>query len=152
MKPFLLFLTAIVLLILTGWALMNFVFLSDEERIERAIERGRRSVENGSIFTLRSLFAEDVYSDSSGRSLDEILGSLQCLFNDTANRKIHILGSTIHVSGDIAEAEVRFVFLCKSKNLILDRFLSTNDSDARTVRIAFIKKNGKWKISRTDHT
>ncbi|MEW6233761.1 MAG: hypothetical protein AB1656_00100 [Candidatus Omnitrophota bacterium] len=150
MKPFLIFLFAIVLLILTGWVLLNFVFLSEEERIERVIEKGRRSVENGSIFSLRNLFTED-YSDSSGQSLDEIMGSAQCMFSDTANRKIHIAGSSIRASGDKAEAEVRYVFHCQSKNSFIDHYLSANNSDVRTVRIVFVKNSRRWKICHTDH-
>ncbi len=152
MKSFLIFLTAILFVILTTWVLMTYILISEEERIERTIERGRRAVEKGSIFTLQNLLAAN-YSDSSGMSREEITGALHNLFRETSERQINII--TCHISIDetkqTAQASVKYTFQFQSSSNLMHHYLSKPSNTTRQVQIHLQKIGGRWKITQTLH-
>lgn len=152
MKSFFIFLTAILLVILTTWVLMSYVLISEEERIERTIERGRRAVENGSIFTLQNLLATN-YSDSSGMSREEITGALHNLFRETSDRQINIINCDVSIEENkqAAQASVKYTFQFQSSSNLMHHYLSKPSNTTRHVQIRLQKIDDRWKIVQTLH-
>ena len=100
MKSALLFVVTLAVFILVGWMNARLWFVSDEQRIHRLIERGRLSLENGSILSFHTILSE-AYQDRRGADRTIALQYLNQFFEETKNRKFQLHHLVIHLDGDL---------------------------------------------------
>lgn len=145
MKNALSFIGLILLAAFTGWILMTYVFVSDEERILRIIEKGRRAVESGSTLSLNSLLSAD-YLHEGRIDKRTAIGGLRRLFQETDDRRIQLIGSDVSVDGDQASAIVEFTFDAEG-NANFPPGVSPGGSESRRIELEFERSRNRWRIS-----
>lgn len=150
MKLFWSLVLLIAVSILTAWYLTNYVYISDEERVLRAIERGRLAVESGTVTAISGLLAPD-YSHAGGLDRSMVTRALYQFFNDTEDRTIQIVNSDIQINNDIANATIRFYFdaVFKSPNPMFEQLSQNAQNDLYEINVQFIKNNSDWKVLKT---
>ncbi len=150
MKTFFSFVGGILFIAVTTWFLLTYVLLSEEEKIERLIEKARYSVENGSSFSLAELLSPS-YQHENGMDSSEVLASLNELYQQTKNRRIHILNTVIQVNRDEAETKVTFLFTGQTlySPPALKSILSSDSEKSQEAWITFRREQNSWKIYRT---
>lgn len=147
MRSFFVFMGCILTGIFTLWFLMAFVFLTEEERLFRVIEKGRRCVENGSVISLSNILATD-YAHEGGIDRRTALGAMRQLFQDTKNRRIQLLDHQVRVDGERASARVEFTVIAdKIGNRPRDPSGLFLGDDVRTIELDFRKEKGRWRVS-----
>ncbi len=139
-------LVAIILLHAVGfYVLYTYVLISDETRIRRVIEKGRKAIEEESLLTAATLIADN-YRDEYGQDRGTVLGGLRSLFQSTENLQIDIHSTEITVDNEDAEAVVTFSLSGEHgghsfRDIAPDR--KTGGS------VYFAKGDGGWKVAGT---
>lgn len=147
MKRFFVFLGCILTGVVVVWFLMNYVFLTEEERISRLIEKGRRCVENGSVIALGNILTTD-YTHEGGIDKRTALGAMRQLFQDTTGRSLQILARRIQIDGERANATVDFTVMAdKIGNRPRDPGGLFLGDDVKTIELSFRKDKGRWRMS-----
>lgn len=67
-----------------AWYMLSYVLISDEGKIERVIEQGRRAVESGSIYTLERVLAPNYQHGGMDRAT--VLRLMRQLTNEQIGR------------------------------------------------------------------
>ncbi len=150
MKGFCLLVGGIILFAVTVWFLITYVLITDEQKIQRVIEKAQYSVENGSIYSFANLFA-DHYRHENLLDKSEVLGILNDLFQQTTERHIQVLSTSIQVHQDQAEASVRFLFTGQASHShpIYQDLLTDASRANQEVNILFVREHRSWKILKT---
>lgn len=147
MRAFFALVAAVLLFVLTGWVLMNYVFITDEQRIERLIEKGRAAVENGSILTLTGLL-DSQYTHESRLDRATVLRALQNMFQNSEERRVHFLNRDIAVEGQTATAQIRFVFDAEAQpNQFSAPGAMQALGSAQEMTLRLSKEDGGWAIT-----
>ncbi|MDP8245363.1 MAG: hypothetical protein P9L94_14860 [Candidatus Hinthialibacter antarcticus] len=147
MRSFFVFMGCILTGILIVWFLMTFVLLTEEERILRVIEKGRRCVENGSVISLSNILTSD-YAHEGGIDRRTALGAMRQLFQDTNNRRIQLVDREVRIDGERASAWVEFTVIAdKIGNRPRDPSGLFSGDDVRTIEIELRKEKGRWRVS-----
>jgi hypothetical protein len=125
---------------------------SEEERVMRVLESGRRSVEAGSIFTLNNLLAAN-YRDSSGLDRQMVLGVLKDLFDQTKTRAVIFGPVQIELEDEHATANVQFFFDAQltDAHSKYQRHLSESRDDMQSIEVLLQKRKRGWEIVETRH-
>ncbi len=129
--------------------LFTNVFISDETRVLRTIERGRQAVIDGSILTLSGLLTP-TYQDSSGMDRSMVLAALRRFFQETANRQVNVHDISVQISGERADVHIEFTLRTGEKNTASLQSSSLN-AVSYSIRAVLIKEDGNWLIDRTVH-
>ena len=150
MKAFWVFVGGMVAVSFLVWCLLTYGLISDEERIQRLIEQGSRGVESGSLFVLSNLLAAD-YQHEGGLGKAEVLGALRSLFENTRNRRVHVLRCLEKVEKNRADSEVTFWFSAQSQlsPAIPQEWLDLTGREKQTVHLNLVKEGRSWKITRS---
>ncbi|MBN2329625.1 MAG: nuclear transport factor 2 family protein [Candidatus Omnitrophica bacterium] len=150
MKGFFSLIGGILVLAVTAWFLLTYVLISDEQKIQRVIEKARCSVESGSLLSLASLFTLD-YRHENGMGREDVLAGLRELFQQTDDRRVRVLRSIVDVRDDRAEASVTFIFSGKAPHAHpgFEDLLSNSTSETQDVQITFQRDGRSWKIHQT---
>jgi len=150
MKIFSSFVGGVLIIAISTWFLLTYVLLSEEEKIERLIEKARYSVENGSALSLGVLLSPS-YQHENGMDASEVLASLNELYQQTKNRRIHLLNVSIQVNHDEADAKVKFLITGQSlySHPVLKSIFSNDSEKSQEARIALRREKNSWKIYRT---
>lgn len=151
MKNFVSFLICILVLAFTAWYLLEHVFITEETRIQRVIEKGKRSIQGGSYWTIPDMLTAD-YRDRSGLEKEGVLYAIKSLIDQTSERQIHILRTEIEIQSDReALATVRFLFFAQIKtgNTAFRTLLTETADEAKIAQIRLKKEKNKWKIAST---
>lgn len=150
MKIFSSFVGSVLIIAISTWFLLTYVLLSEEEKIERLIEKARYSVENGSALSLGVLLSPS-YQHENGMDSSEILASFNELYQQTKNRRIHVLNVSIQVNHDEAEAKVAFLFTSQTlySHPVLKSILSHDSEKSQEAWITLRREQKSWKIYRT---
>jgi len=141
-KRILISIPVLLTIILSFYVLFHFVFIGDETRIQRQIEKGRIAVEKENLFGLAGLIS-DKYRGSVGAEKSELLGYVHQLFQMSDNIKIKIHSIEIHV--DNAEAEVVVQF-SMTGTLDGNDFSGVWSGDTEQIGLRFLKENGAWRV------
>lgn len=141
MKNVLSFISLLTVLIFTTWYLFTYVLISDEDRVQRIIYKGKNSIETGSILSLPDLFAPS-YTDKSGADKAMVLRALYSMMDETENRSIQITRIDVDVDQEIATVNLncQFDFDTESHSL-MGRYYKQSK-----IRIELQKIKGRWKI------
>jgi hypothetical protein len=146
-------LSSVVFMAVLVWFLFAYVFVSENQRILKSLEKGRLAVQNGSILSLGGLLAPD-YVDSSGMDKAMALRALADFFQSTTDRQIVFTDVSIEVNEDRAQALVAFVF--KAKGNTNDRWLnsmySSSEANPIKIEVTLIQEGRRWFILRTAHS
>ncbi len=150
MKVFFTFVCGMLGIAVISWFMLTYVLVSDEQRVERTIEKARRCVENGSLIRFASMLADD-YHHENGLGRDEVLGSLKELFQQTSDIRIRLISTSTTVDGSMAQSTVRFLFAAKSihKYPYIQSLLSDASKESKAIHITFVKQGRSWEIQRT---
>ncbi|MGC9326531.1 MAG: nuclear transport factor 2 family protein [Candidatus Hinthialibacter sp.] len=150
MKGFASLIGGILFLAAVSWFLLTYVLISEEQKIERVIEKARCSVESGSLLSLAPLFSPD-YRHENGMGREDVLAGLRELFQQTKDRRVRVLRSAIDVQDDNAEASVTFIFSAKTPHahLSFEDLLSDSMSNTKAIQITFQRDGRSWKIHQT---
>lgn len=145
MKNVLSFISLLAVLIITAWYMFNYVLISDEDRVQRIIYKGKNSIETGSILSLPDLFAPN-YTDKSGADKAMVLRALYSMMDETENRSIHITRIEVVVEHETATVilNCQFDFDTESHSL-MDRYFKQSK-----IRIELQKIKDRWKIVYTE--
>lgn len=147
MRSFFVFMGCILSAIFIAWFLMTYVFLSDEERILRVIEKGRRCIESGSVISLGNILTAD-YTHEGGVDRRMALGAMRQLFEDTNQRSIQLIDNQIRIDGERASARVEFTVTAnKIGNRPRDPSGLFSSGDVKTIELDLRKEKGRWRVS-----
>jgi len=148
MKAFWTLVGSILVLVVVSWYLLNYVFISEEQRILRVIEKARLSVESGSIFSLNNVLSSK-YQHANGADRAIVLRGLQQMFNETENREILLGSINIDINGDQANALVHFSFDAKlsNNNSFYQRYIKSEQMNK--IYVGFLKEQQGWLIVHT---
>lgn len=151
MKQVCIFVCGVFLFAVMVWVLLTYILISDETRIQRAIEKGRLCIEEGSILPFGNLLSAQ-YQDVSGADRAIAMQVLKSLFDETRERKIHLISVNVRIDGDKADAVVqyRFQFKGKSSSPQLQRLIDEASQETQSMRVQFQKEKKTWRIVHTD--
>ena len=132
------------------WWLQSYIWVTEEQKIHKIIEKSRLKLEQGSIYYFTDLLASG-YRDSRGMDKTETLGILQSFFNKTKNRDIRFSNYDVAVHGE--EAVVYLVVTLRIVNKDEIAFLQNFDPEAllrpMRIKIVFGKIADQWKLVQT---
>lgn len=123
------------------YMLVMHVFISDETRIERQIQKGRKALENEAILSIASLVAED-YRDEYGHDRAELLAGLRSFFQTADELQIDITRIRVSVGKLEAEALVQFTISVVDGQ----RLDAVGYGGAGTAWLRFSKQAGSWQV------
>ncbi len=150
MKSFWMFVGCILVLLVVAWYLTNYVFISEEQKIYRLIEKGRLGVESGSVFSLNNILAAN-YQHANGADRALVIRGLQQLFQETKERSIQLGSIQIEIQDGRATGRVRFSFDAQltAPNSRYQKYITNNQM--HELRVEFVKNKNGWEILRTDY-
>lgn len=153
MKAFWSFVGFLIIVLLCAWFLSQYVWLTEEERVLRVLEKGRRAVEAGSVYSVSSIL-DGKYMDASGLDRASVLRVLQDFFNDTEQRKVRFGLMNIQIEGNQAQVDISFQLQAQLENRFspYQRHLSEAERDMKKLRVTLIKERKNWLITHTDHS
>lgn len=150
MKNVLVFIAVLAALIVGFWWAANTWLLTDGQKIERVIEKGRRGMECGSIFAVRGVLASN-YQNEEGLDAAMTLRALADFFQNTENRSIAVNHSAIDVEEGTgrASATVAATVRCDAGGGAAGFLGPGTGRIERTlrVRLELTEETGGWKIS-----
>ncbi|MBI1390700.1 MAG: hypothetical protein GC154_19900 [bacterium] len=147
MRGFFYFIGLIVACVLLAWFLMNFVLLSDKDRVDRLIERGRRAVESGSILTLSGVLAPE-YLHAGGVDRRTVLGAMQDFFSRTTDRQVRLISSRVEIEGARARATIEFTAHAESNGAEVPLpGLRGNEDSIYVMSLELSKESSRWRIT-----
>ncbi|MFH1741816.1 MAG: hypothetical protein ABIH23_22660 [bacterium] len=135
----------ILIIALIIYVLIHYVFISEETRIERQIEKGRKAVENESILSISSLISEN-YRGEFGQDRSEFFALIHQFFQHVENSKINIVSREIDVIGNEAVVSVHFTL---SGTINGQPFTGLEAEQMDKIRLRFVKQDGSWKVVET---
>ena len=118
------------------------VFISEEARIEKQIQRGRKAIEDESILTIALMVAED-YRDESGNDRSTLLAQVRHFFQVADNLKLGIRSVNVTVADSEAEALIRFTI---SGMLSGESFAGLGSTGPESARLRFSRRSGSWQV------
>ncbi|HQO33538.1 MAG TPA: hypothetical protein PLG59_02685 [bacterium] len=142
MKRILISILVLLLIVLSFYVLFHFVFISDETRIQRRIEKGRAAIEKENLLTLAGLVSEK-YRGNVGTEKSELLGNLHQLFQMSENIRIQVHSTEIRVNGTEADVSVRFTM---SGTLDGKDFSGVQSGETETIGLRFAKEDRAWRV------
>ncbi len=128
------------------WQAWEWVFVTDEMRIQRQISVMAGAVEKGDLVRLSNALASD-YSDDWGLDKSTLLGAVHSYRTQYDPVFIHISDLTVTVDPDHQKAQA--VFIAK---IIAKARGSVSDSEAREdrFRLYFRKNDSVWELIRAE--
>ncbi len=118
------------------------VFISEETKVKKQIERGRKALQNESFLTISSLIDVD-YRDRDGRTREELLAAVRSFFQQADDLDIKIISERVMVEDSHAEAYVRFTVSATIDGV---RFQSIDREGYSEIWLRLSKKQGSWKL------
>ena len=142
MKSLVVGIATALLLAVIAYVLLAHVFISEETRIERQIQRGRKAIEDEAILTIASLVAVD-YRDDQGHDRSALLAGLRSFFQTVDEVLIGITSMRVTVTDSRAEVSIQFRI---SGTLDSERFSGLGSRETETVQLRFSKRAGSWQL------
>ncbi len=128
------------------WRAYQWLFVTDEMRIQRQISVMAGAVEKGDLVRLSNALASD-YSDDWGLDKSTLLGAVHSYRTQYDPVFIHISDLTVTVDPDHQKAQAVFIakILAKARG-------SVSDSEAREdrFRLYFRKNDSLWELIRAE--
>ncbi len=134
-----------VLLAFLGY---SFFFASDETRIARTIEKGRRAFEKEQLLRMLSFISSD-YRDEYGYEKSSLLGSMRTFFSEHNDIQVKILKMEITVTPEDGVAVVNLL-LAFGGDVVDERFQgrALHQEEGTSVRIDMKKEGRAWRVVR----
>lgn len=134
-----------VVLAALGWFLWQRVFVTEEQRIHRALASMEQGVETGNLFKLDAGIAQD-YADDFGFDKAALIGAVRSFRAQYDEIFIHISDLTITIeSEDKASATLIAKVLAKAKGALAESELRTD-----RFRLTFRKTEQGWQMTRAE--
>ena len=136
--------------------LFHYVWISDEERVRRLIDRGVEATEDRSIYRVGNLLAFD-YSDAMSLDRNGILAVARDLFQTFDKIQVEIKDlkfdqpPELSDDGQVKTARVRIrcsVILHQSPSMM--KVIDDNPAQRQFVVIQVVKKNSRWLVQRIE--
>lgn len=136
-----------VLAVLTGVMLYGLFFVSEETRIARAVEKGRRAFVEERLLTMAGLISSR-YEDRYGYDKATLIQAMRVFFREHGDIRAEIDRMGIEVTGEteaVVELQIRF-----SGDLDSESFhgVGLARPEGVGVRISMDKQGRSWKVVR----
>ena len=131
----------LVLGIVLSWWIWQRFFVSDEQRIHRAITSMERAVETGNLFRLEDGIAQE-YADGFGFDKSTLLGVVRAFRSQHDGVFIHLSEMTITVQDGEGQAAFIAKILVRKKGALAETELRSD-----RFRLFFRKTEQGWKLT-----
>lgn len=145
------FIGVVTLFIIATWVFMTLIFISDEDRISRLIQKCVKGFESGSVFSIAGELSPD-YSDSSGADKSVVISALQSLFDTTVSRSFSVSSIEIQIKENAAQVQIHGLLnfqTAPGSVMVVPRTGEIN-SKRLQIQLELLKIKKRWKVIHTN--
>jgi len=127
------------------WFLFTFVFISDEQRIFRIIEKSKHKFESGSLLYFPTIISEN-YRGRIGADRSELLGIIKLIFQETKSRDVKIIQYNISVTDETAQVSIEYQLSFSGQSSHLPNTKHSANMTRDVLHLDLQKSNHSWEI------